>query len=147
MGLLATALACLAISPGCGGPAVEAPPSVAQFALFYERSGGLKATPRRLVIRPGRNATAAVDTGADSRAVFFRVGVRRVRSLQAALERADFHAIGPPGPNPGVCADCFSYAIRYRGHEVAFSQVTVPKGLQPVVDQLESTIEDHLPFH
>jgi hypothetical protein len=150
MGLLATALACLAMAPGCG-PAVEGPPSVARFALSYERSGGLRADPRSLEIAPGRHATAKgrklpsrTDSVITAR---FRIGVKQVKRLRNALERADFQAIGTPGPNPGVCADCFFYAIRYREHEVSFSQVDVPKGLSPVVEQIEALIEHHLPFH
>jgi hypothetical protein len=148
MGLLATALTCLAMTPGCGGPAaVETPEPPSAFSIYYERGGGLKPMPQRLVVRPGRQATATIREGSDSRGTSFKVGVRRIRSLQAALERADFETIGTPGPNPGVCADCFFYAIRYRGHEVTFNQAEVPKRLRPVVRQIEAMIEAHLPFH
>ena len=148
MALLATALTCLAITPGCGGPAVtETPPPVAKFAISYERSGGLKSMPQRLTVRPGRRATATINVGSGSHATSFVVGVKRIRALQTALERADFGAIATPGTNPGVCADCFFYAIRYRGHEVSFSQVEVPKGLAGIVGQFEKMISAHLPFH
>jgi hypothetical protein len=148
MGLLATALTCLAMAPGCGGPPVtDAPPSVAAFAISYERSGGLKSMPQRLVIRPGREGMVAIRVGSDSHAIAFRAGVKRIRALQTALERADFATIGTPGTNPGVCADCFFYAIRYRGHEVTFSQVEMPKGLGGIVGQFEKMISVHLPFH
>jgi hypothetical protein len=149
MGLLATALACLAMTPGCGGPAVEAPPTVAQFTLSYERSGGLVANPRSLEVAPGRHATAKrrrSPTGGGSLATaHFRIGVEQVRRLRNALERADFQGIADPGP--GVCADCFHYSIDYRGHEVTFTDVTVPKGLRPVIDRIEAIIAHHLPFH
>jgi hypothetical protein len=149
MGLLATALACLAMSPGCGGPAVEAPPSVAQFALSYARSGGLKPDPRSLEIAPGRHATVKgrkLPSRSDSLfTVRFRIGVKQVKRLRNALERADFQAIADPGP--GACADCFQYSIDYRGHEVTFSDVTAPPGVRPVVDRIEAIIVHHLPFH
>jgi hypothetical protein len=151
MGLLVTALACLAMAPGCGGPAVEAPPSVSQFALSYERSGGLAADPRSLEIAPGRHATVTgrkLPPRSDSLVTArFRIGVSQVKRLRNALERADFQAIDTPGPNAGVCADCYVYAIRYQGHEVSFSQESVPEGLGGVVGQLEAVIAAHLPFH
>src|SRR4051794_16756683 len=125
MGLFATALACLAAAPGCGGPAVEAPPTVAQFKLSYERSGGLVANPRSLQIAPGRHATAKrrrlPSRSGSLIAVDFRIGVEQVKGLRNALERADFGAIADPGR--GACADCFHYSIEYREHEVTFSDV------------------------
>jgi hypothetical protein len=151
MGLLATALACLAVYPGCGGPAVEAPPSVAAFQLSYERSGGLKPDPRSLQIEPGRRATAQrrkLSARSDSRfTARFRLGIKQVKRLRNALERADFQAIPGPTPLPSNCADCYLYEIEYRGHTVSFDQTTVPEGLEPVVDQAEALIEAHLPFH
>jgi hypothetical protein len=146
MGLLSTGLACLAIAGGCGGPAVEAPPSVDLVTLSYERSGGLRPTSERLVIRTGRRAKASVKVGSEAHAASFKVGVKAMRSLRAALERADFQAIVSPGPNPS-CADCFLYAIRYRGHQVRFDEAGVPEGLGPVVARLERMIAAHLPFH
>jgi hypothetical protein len=151
MALLATALMCTAMSAGCGGPPVaEVPPpvpSVAKFALSYERSGGLAADPRSLQISPGRHAIAkrrrlpaASDTTFTRR---FRIGVTQIKRLRAALERADFTSIGTPGPNPGVCADCYFYAIEYREHEVSFSQVEVPERLRPVVARLEAIVNAH----
>ncbi len=151
MGFLTTALACLAVYPGCGGPAVEAPPSVAAFQLSYERSGGLKPDPRSLRIAPGRHATAQrpkFPSTPDSRSTIrFRVGVKEVKRLRNALERADFQAIPGPAPVPSNCADCYLYEIGYRGHTVSFDQASVPRGLEPVVDQVEALIEAHLPFH
>jgi Emfourin len=149
MGLLATALACLAMAPGCGGPPVEAPPTVAQFKLSYERSGGLVANPRSLEIAPGRHATATrrkLASRSDSLITAnFRIGVEQVKRLRNALERADFQAIADPGP--GNCADCFHYSIEYREHEVTFSDVTMPPGLRSVIGRIEAMIEAHLPLH
>jgi hypothetical protein len=135
MALLATVLALLA------------PPS--SFAISYERSGGLKPMPQKLVISPGRHG-ALTTRGADlesSRTVRFRVGVRRIESLQRALAQSDFATVGTPGPNPGTCADCYFYSLRYEGHEVTFSEVSVPEQLRGVVGQLEAVIAAHRPFH
>jgi hypothetical protein len=122
---------------------LEPPPTIPQFAISYERSGGLAGDPRSLQIAPGRHATAEA-RGETAR---FRVGVKQVRRLRRALESANFTSISSPPPNPGSCADCFYYDIAYRGHEVEFSQVDQPRRLVPVVNQLEALIEAHLPFH
>jgi hypothetical protein len=146
MALLATALMCTAMSPGCGAPPGPIPqPGPVPFAISYERSGGLKPMPQKLVIRPGLHAalTASRVGSPEPRMVHFQVGAKRVESLRRALARAEFGTIGDPGPNPGVCADCFFYAIRYRGHEVSFSQVSVPQRLSGVVGQLEAVIAAH----
>ncbi len=146
VGAITTALMCLAISPGCGGPPGPAPtpvPSVSKFAISYERSGGLKADPRSLRIAPGRHATAE----ARWESARFRVGVKQVTRLRESLGSSGFGTIPEPGPGPGNCADCFEYVIGYRGHEVAFSQVDQPPMLAPVIDRLEALIEAHRPFH
>jgi hypothetical protein len=151
MGPLAAALICVAMTPGCGGPAVGAPPpSVAGFAISYERSGGLASMPRSLAVAPGRQATAKARVSLRTGGLVtthFLIGVRQVKRLRAALERADFQAIPAPGPEPGACADCYTYDIRYRGHELSFSEANLPETLRPVVGRLEALIEAHLPFH
>ena len=133
---------CLLPAVACGARS-EPPPTIAQFAISYERSGGLKADPRSLRIAPGRHATAE-GRGETTR---FRVGMKQVRRLRRALESAGFTSISSPSPQPGSCADCFYYDIGYRGHDVEFSQADQPRGLGPVVDQLEALAESHLPFH
>jgi hypothetical protein len=143
---LAAMVSCLVAYPGCESPAEQAqpdqpPPAIAQFAVSFERGGGLKADPRSLEIAPGRNATAK----GLGRTVHFRVGVKPVRRLRKALEGAGFADI--PDPRPSNCADCFYYDIEYRGHEVEFSQLDQPRKLVGVVDQLEALIDSHLPFH
>ncbi|HEY7257126.1 MAG TPA: hypothetical protein VH476_10640 [Solirubrobacterales bacterium] len=147
MALLATALACLAMHPGCGGPAVATsppPPSVAQFAVAYQRSGGLKAEPRSLRITRGRHATAK----GGGNAVRFRVGVRKIRRVRRGLESANIESVPAPVPQSSVtCADCFHYRITYRGHVAEFSQEDQPRQLVPVVNELEALIDSHLPFH
>jgi hypothetical protein len=133
------------MAPGCGGPAAGAPPSVAQFAISYERSGGLAAMPQKLVVKRGRHA-AVTTRDADSlqpRTVRFRIGVNRVEGLRSALAKAGFETIETPGPNPGACADCYLYAIDYRGHEASFSEIDLPKRLHGVVGQLEAVIASH----
>jgi hypothetical protein len=154
MGPLATALMiCTALGAGCGGPpaAHAAPRPASHFTISYERSGGLRADPRSLTVTPGRHAAAKgrrLPSRPDSvLTARFRIGVGQVKRLRAALERARFTAIRAPKPETVVCADCFSYEILYRGHDVTFSDATLPRRLRPVVNRLEALIEAHLPFH
>jgi hypothetical protein len=148
--LLATALACLSLHPGCGGPAPEAPPPVSRFALSYERSGGLKPMPRRLTIRPGRIGTVTVSRHGigegHSAATLFRVRARTIRALRRALRQADFAALPDPGSS-STCADCFFYEISYRNRDLTFDDATMPSALRPIVNRLETMIQAHLPFH
>ena len=142
MGLLATALACLAMSPGCGGPPVEAPPSATGFALTYERSGGLKATPQKLAIGAGRHAVATyADTKGGTKTVRFEISRKRVRSLRQGLAQAHFSQL--ESPPPGHCADCYLYSISYRGHEVTVGQSDMSARLGDVVAELEALIQAH----
>jgi hypothetical protein len=154
---IATALACLAAAC-CGAVGLaqsaagdsKSPPSVAAFALSYERSGGFAPAPRSLRIEPGRRAIVKRRGRSGEPSIVakrFRIGVEQVRRLQAALERAGFLEIVSPEPGADRCADCFLYSIEYRGHEVLFNDATKPKALGPVVARIEGVIAHHLPFH
>ena len=143
MGLAATALMCLAISPACAGPAaVETPSPVAAFTISYERSGGLKPLPQKLVVRPGRHAVAAsAGTRAGEQEARFRISRKAVLRLQERLAAAEFTEI--ESPLPGNCADCYLYSIRYLGHRVLFDQSATPARLDGVVREIESIIYAH----
>jgi hypothetical protein len=144
-------MACLSMHPGCGPPALEAPPPVSRFALVYRRSGGLKPMPQKLTIRPGRIGSVTVRRdgirGSDGAATTFKVPARTIRGLRRALGRARFASLPDPGTDPGTCADCYSYEITYRRHAVTFDDVTMPGSLGPIVNRLERIVEAHRPFH
>jgi hypothetical protein len=144
MGLIATALACLAMTPGCGGPpVVETPSPTARFAIHFEKSGGLKAMPEELTIRPGRHAVATiVDTVAGRRTVHFQVSAKKVATLKRGLRRARFSTL--KSSLPGNCADCFLYTIEYRGHEVTIDQTALSDALRDVVTKLETIVFTHV---
>jgi hypothetical protein len=151
MALLATALACLAMHPGCGGPPVVTTTPVSGFALVYERSGGLKPMPRKLKIGPNRVGTVeelrpGIGSGSGATTIF-KVPVRTIEGLRRALDRAGFASLPSTGVNPSTCADCFLYSIRYRNHKVTFDDVTMPESLGPVLRRLEAIADAHRPFH
>ena len=72
----------------------------------------------------------------------FPLAVRRVRSLQRSLARADLDSIPPPGP--GGCADCYAYNLRYQGHHIELEEVDVPPRLRAVFDQIDAIIAAHI---
>ena len=151
----ATALACLAVAAGGSAAVAETPPdgdesrpTVAEFAITYERSGGLSPMPYRLAIRPGRHGTLTTKGALDerSRTVRFRVGRRTVERLRGALEGAGFATV-TPAPGPGACADCYFYSIRYEGDEVSFSEVERPRRLRATLALLDGLVALHRPRH
>jgi hypothetical protein len=150
MALLATALACTALSAGCGGPPTVPVPAAAarpasHFAIAFERSGGLKASVETLRVRPGLRAVATGPKGSREASKRFEMSARSAEGLRRELARARFAEL--PGTPTGTCADCYVYSIAYHGHEVHFPASKVPEGLREVVDGLEEEVILHLYRH
>jgi hypothetical protein len=143
--LLAIA-ACLVASSACPVTPPESTVPVEQFTAVYERSGGLKATPQRLVVRPGRRVTATT-TGASGRprTARFRISVLKAKQLRNGLQSAHLDEIDPGAP--GSCADCYVYSLSFREDTVSLSQADVPVWLNRTIERFEALIEAHLPFH
>ena len=140
-----TVLVCTALMPGC--PQAQTPegralPPVGAFAVSYQRSGGLAASSESLVVTRGGHAIAeSSGTRAGDRHVEFRLGARRIRLLQRALDRADLGSIAQ-GPNGG-CADCYLYSISYEGDRAEFDQSTIPPRLEIAISEIEAIIAAH----
>jgi hypothetical protein len=145
MGLLAT-ISCVLAFAACGDPPPAPTLPVEQFAISFERGGGLAAMPEKLTIRPGQNATVvALDPGGRRRSTQFRVSARKVKQLRAAAEAARIGELQPS--EPGSCADCFVYTVVYRGETASLAQVDVPVRMRGLVSRAEALIAAHLPFH
>jgi hypothetical protein len=131
----------VALAAGVGEAAAAPLPPVHDFALSYERGGGLAPSTQSLRVRPGGRAVAESSGGrAGERRVSFHLGARRIRSLQQGLRRAHLGSI-PPGK--GGCADCFLYSITYGGMTVVLEEVDVPPRLAAVFGQIEAIISSH----
>jgi hypothetical protein len=155
MGLLATALACLAV--GCPGPPTAHASGPQPFAIHFEKNGGLKPMSQELSIRPGRHAVASMAVApVGNRTVRFRVSRKKIATLRRGLREAHFSTLN--GSSPGNCADCFVYTIEYRGHGVTIDESSLPAELRDVVTKLETIVfvhvvmpspdeVPHLPFH
>jgi hypothetical protein len=142
--VLTTVFSALALL-GIGGAAVAAADSTSaeDFKLAYKRTGGIASSTQTLAVRPGRSATATGSgTSAGPKRSEFPLTVRRVRSLQRSLSRADLGSIPPAGP--GGCADCYVYDLKYDGHHLELEEVDVPPRLRAVFDALDAIIAAHL---
>ena len=147
MSLLLATMACVVASFGCGPvePLPDQLVPVSKFSVSYERSGGLKVMPQKVVIRPGRHAVATTRNGVGVKRVRYRVPVPTVKRLRKGLSDPRFAAF--EGGPPSNCADCYVYTITYRGHTVTVDQSTVPSWLQRTITRLEALAGPHLPFH
>jgi hypothetical protein len=144
-GLMATLL-CVFATTGCEAEPPRTPLPVAKFAFSFDRSGGFAPMPQRLIVKPGRRATAvAVGPDRKSHRVEFRLSVATAKRLRDAAEAADLAKIG--AEEPGTCADCFLYTVAYRGDSVTVDQASLPPELARLVSRSEAVIAAHLPFH
>jgi len=145
MGALLAVLACVVGVGTCGDPPLPPTPSIEQFAISYERSGGIAAMPESLTVRPGRNVSITVRRRNGGESVAFRLGVKQTKKLRAAAETARINEL--PTSEPGRCADCFVYSVTYRDESASVAEVDVPRRMQPLIDRAEALIAAHLPFH
>jgi hypothetical protein len=140
--VLATVSCAVALVAGGVAAAATAPlPPAKDFALTYERGGGFAPAPVGLTVTPGGHAVATTTgTRAGERQVKFRLGARRIRSLQRSLRRAD---LGSIHAGKGGCADCFIYSITYEGDSVELEEVDVPTRLGDAIAEIETVISTH----
>ena len=88
MGLFAGSDGLLSVASfGCGPvePLPEPVVPVSKFTVSYERSGGLKVMPQKVVIKPGRHAVATTRNGVGVKTVRYRVPVPTVKRLRSGL--------------------------------------------------------------
>jgi hypothetical protein len=146
VGTLLAIAACVVASSACPVTQPEPTVPVEQFTAVYERSGGLKPMPQKLVVRPGRHVTATtVGASGRPRTARFRISVLKAKQLRNGLQTARLDEIDPGAP--GSCADCYFYSLSFRGDTVTISQADVPVGLSRTIKRFEALIEAHLPFH
>jgi hypothetical protein len=139
--LVASALCLAAFAVGAGEAAAAPLPPAHDFALTYERGGGFAPSIQSLRVTPGGSATARSEgTRAGEQRASFRLGVRRIRSLQRGLRAAHLASI-PKGQ--GGCADCFLYSLTYEGTTLELEEVDVPPSLARVFGEIEAVITAH----
>jgi hypothetical protein len=97
------------IFTGCGGEASAAP---LRGSVTYGKSGGIAGLVQTLTVQPGGRAVAA----SAERKRSFRLSRAKLKSLTAAVAKADLAHVKSAKPGPG--ADAFTYSVGYRGHRV-----------------------------
>jgi hypothetical protein len=132
-------LATVAAGPLTGSAVAHGTPD--DFAISYQRSGGLTGERLSLVISPGRHGVIRQGGPRGTRTFGFGVGEKRVRSLERALRRAHFADLESHAS--GTCADCYLHSIAYRGHRVRVIESELPPRLEPVLANLSAIIDVH----
>ncbi len=106
--------------------------------IEYHRSGGIRGTDDRLVIKDdgtailNRNGTASNTTVASDVMARLR---RAVRRSQFASLRSEYQA--PPGG-----ADMYEYTITHNGHTVRAKDASLPEALHPVISILDRILSN-----
>jgi hypothetical protein len=97
--------------------------------VSFAQSGGIAG--RHVTLRVTTRGTAVVGGHKP-----FRVHASTLQRLRGLLADARFDRVDP---KPSQCADCFVYAVRYRGHHVSYddSQAKqVPRSVRAAVAEL-----------
>jgi hypothetical protein len=97
--------------------------------VSFSQSGGIAG--RHVSLRVTTRGSAVV-----SGQRTFRLRTSTLRHLRGLLSDARFDRVHP---SPSRCADCFVYAVRYRGRRVSYddSQAKqVPRSVRMAVDEL-----------
>jgi hypothetical protein len=134
--ILAFALLALA---GCGE--AESSAATLKGPIQYSRSGGFAGVVEKMTINTnGRGETRTV-----SRKRSFTLGAKQRRSLEKAVERAKLRDV--KSPKAGSGNDALYYAISYRGHRVAWSDLTTspPEAVMELYAMLGDIYESHRP--
>lgn len=129
---------CAALA-GCGS--ASAKPEARPSAIEYTKGGGFAPILERLHIGVDGRAKLTVGFPSDAETKHFGVARKRLESIRSALAEAQFGQI--PEAGPPNCADCFAYAITYRGHTVNRSESDVPERLVPALRQLSAIVAAH----
>ncbi len=128
MRAIKTALLALCII-GCTGTASQ----VSSPLIEYHRSGGIRGTDDRLVIRDDGTATLNRNGRASNTTVASDVMDR----LRRALRQSQFASLRSEYEAPQSGADMYDYAITHDGHTVRAKDASLPEALHPVISILD----------
>ncbi len=137
MRAIKTALLALCVI-GCTGTASQ----VSAPLIEYHRSGGIRGTDDRLVIKNDGTATLNRNGRASNTTVASDVMDRLRRALrqsQFGSLRSEYDA--PPGGG-GSGADMYNYTITHDGHTVRARDASLPEALHPVISILDRILSN-----
>lgn len=128
----AVAAAAAGAATGAGdGDGTDARAAQAQTVVRFSLSGGFVGRDVRLSLRSDRRAIVT-----DRRAGTKRHTIKSatLKALRRTLDAA--HVEQRLSSGPSGCADCFNYAITYKGHRAAFDDSTIPSRMRKAVAEL-----------
>ena len=108
--------------------------------IEYHRSGGIRGTDDRLVIRDDGTATLNRNGSASNITVTSDV----VDRLRRALSQSQFGSLRSEyeAPRGGGGADMYEYAITHKGHTVRAKDASLPEALHPVISILDRILSN-----
>ena len=133
MRAIKTALLALSVI-GCTGTASQ----VSSPLIEYHRSGGIRGTDDRLVIKDDGTATLNRNGSASKITVASDVMDR----LRRALGRSQFGSLRSVYEAPRAGADMYEYAIKHKGHTVRARDASLPEALHPVISILDRILSN-----
>ncbi len=133
MRAIKTALLALCVI-GCTGTASQ----VSSPLIEYHRSGGIRGTDDRLVIRDDGTATLNRNGRASNTTVASDVMDR----LRRALRQSQFGSLRSEYEAPPGGADMYTYAITHNGHTVRAKDASLPEALHPVISILDRILSN-----
>ena len=133
MRAIKTALLALCVI-GCTGTASQ----VSSPLIEYHRSGGIRGTDDRLVIRDDGTATLNRNGTASNTTVASDIMDR----LRRALRQSQFGSLPSEYEAPPGGADMYNYAITHNGHTVRATDASLPEALHPVISILDRILSN-----
>ena len=133
MRAIKTALLALCVI-GCTGTASQ----VSSPLIEYHRSGGIRGTDDRLVIRDDGTATLNRNGRASDTTVASDVMDR----LRRALRQSQFGSLRSEYDTPPGGADMYNYTIKHNGHTVRAKDASLPEALHPVISILDRILSN-----
>lgn len=133
MRAIKTALLALCVI-GCTGTASQ----VSSPLIEYHRSGGIRGTDDRLVIRDDGTATLNRNGRTSDTTVASDVMDR----LRRALRQSQFGSLRSEYEAPPGGADMYNYAITHNGHTVRAKDASLPEALHPVISILDRILSN-----
>ncbi len=119
---------------GCTGKASQ----VSSPLIEYHRSGGIRGTDDRLVIRDDGTATLNRNGSASNITVTSDVMDR----LRRALGQSQFGSLRSEYDAPRGGADMYEYTITHNGHTVRAKDASLPEALHPIISILDRILSN-----
>ena len=130
--LVAAAIGLFVLLEGTDGGGSAGAATSRPVVVRYDKTGGIAGVEQHVTVRADRRVTVATRGAATTR---HTLRAATLRALRRTLDAA--HLERPLPATPTGCADCFGYAIAYRGHRASFDEVSVPARMAKAVRELQ----------